>query len=171
LHDTTVSDEPADDLPDAALRAVFRRLLRFGQFLEPHDHAGLRVSMSDVMALGELAAVEDMSQQELAERMGLEKSTVSRLAAALDERGWLTRTRDPANRRLYRLRLTETGRGAAEQVGRHLHEHHAHLLSLLTEQERTALIVGLRGLARVLEISGHASGTDAATGTSRSAEA
>ena len=140
----------ASSFPDDELRQAIRRLIRLGGLLEPHDHDGLQASLSEVMALGELAEVEAMSQQELASLMGLEKSTVSRLAAGLQERGWLARERDPANRRYYQLRLTDDGRAAAARVGEHLRSRHQHLLSGLTPAEREGLTIGLAGLVRVM---------------------
>ena len=137
--------------PDDELRRALRRLVRLGGLLETHEHGGLQVSLSEVMALAELAEVEVMSQQELAARLGLEKSTVSRLAAALQKRGWLTRDRDPANRRYYRLGLTADGRAAAERVGGDLRARHEHLLAALTPAERDALSLGLAALARAIE--------------------
>jgi DNA-binding MarR family transcriptional regulator len=137
--------------PDDVLRQAMRRLFRLSSLLEPHDHGGLQVTASEVFALGELAEVEAISQQDLAVRLGLEKSTVSRLAAGLESRGWLIRERDPANRRYYRLRLSDAGRDAAERVGEDLHVHHAHLLAILTPAELEALTIGLTGLARALE--------------------
>ena len=64
--------------PDDELRRALQRLVRLGGLLEPHQHAGLKLSLSEVMALGELGDVESMSQQELGQLLGLEKSTVSR---------------------------------------------------------------------------------------------
>jgi DNA-binding MarR family transcriptional regulator len=147
LHDTTIG---SSSFPDDDLRRAMRRLVRFGGLLEPHDHGGVRVSLSEVMALGELADVEVLSQQDLATLLGLEKSTVSRLAAGLESRGWLARERDPANRRYYRLRLTDDGHAAAQQVGAHLRAHHEQLLGGLTPAEREGLMLGLAGLARVM---------------------
>ncbi len=137
--------------PDDVLRRAMRRLVRLSGLLEPHDHGGLRVTMSEVMALGELAEVGTISQQDLAALLGLEKSTVSRLAAGLEGRGWLVRERDPANRRFYRLRLSDDGRAAAERIGEDLRTHHAHLLGELTPAELEALTIGLTGLARAME--------------------
>jgi DNA-binding MarR family transcriptional regulator len=119
--------------------------------LETHNHAGTRLSMSEVFALGELSGSEAISQQDLADRLGLEKSTVSRLASNLERRGWLTRDRDAANRRFYRLGLTSQGREAARQIGGHFKAYHAALLRELTPDERTGLEVGLTGLIRALE--------------------
>src|SRR5690349_21069945 len=100
------------------------------------------------MALGELAGVDGLSQQQLGEALGLEKSTVSRLAAGLEGRGWVARERDVANRRFYRLSLTPEGRAVAQRVGTALREHHTKLLGGLTPQERAGLALGLSGLLR-----------------------
>lgn len=154
MRDTTVTPS-GSSFPDDDLRRLLSHLVRYGGLLDPdpapHDHGGVRVSTTEVFALSELAEVEAMSQQDLADRLGLEKSTVSRLAAGLEARGWLTRERDPANRRFYRLRLTAAGADAAHRVGRHLHEHHGRLLASLTAAEREGLAVGLAGLIRAME--------------------
>lgn len=136
---------PADDL-----HRLLRRLMKAGM-LEQHDHGGIVASTSEMFAVGELAETGPLSQQELGDRLGLEKSTVSRLAAGLEARGWLARERDPGNRRYYRLALTGEGREAARRLGEHLAEGHARLLAGLTDAERAGLSLGLAGVARVLE--------------------
>ena len=138
--------------PDDELRRALQRLVRLGGLLEPHQHAGLKMSLSEVMALGELGEVEGMSQQELGQLLGLEKSTVSRLAAGLERRGWITRERTPSNRRFNQLRLTEEGRAVAGRLGGELRTRHEQLLGALTPAERDALAVGLAGLARAFEV-------------------
>ena len=93
-----------------------------------------------------------------AERLGLEKSTVSRLAAGMEARGWLSRQREATNRRFYQLHLTDEGREVALRVAQDLRDHHAHLLDLLTTQERRALTTGLTGLIRAMESHAHLRG-------------
>jgi DNA-binding MarR family transcriptional regulator len=146
LRDTTVSSV----FPDDELRQGLQQLIRLSRILEPHSGAGTHASMSEVMALGELADVEAMSQHELARRLGLEKSTVSRLVAGLVDRGWVSRERNPDNRRLYRLQLTHEGQAAARQIGKEVHAQHTRLLSGLTPSERQGLAIGLAGIGRVL---------------------
>lgn len=155
---TRLSDQEPR-FPDDELRRLLQHLVRAGGLLEPspprHEHSGVHVSMSEVFALGELSEQEALSQQDLAERLGLEKSTVSRLAAGMEARGWLSREREAGNRRFYQLRLTEEGQDIARRVGQDLHDHHAHLLDLLTPQERQALTTGLAGLIRAMESHAH----------------
>ena len=136
--------------PDDELRQGLQQLVRLSRILEPHSGAGTHASLSEVMAVGELADVEAMSQHELARLLGLEKSTVSRLVAGLVDRGWVSRERNPDNRRLYRLQLTHDGQAAARQIGKQLRAQHTQLLSGLTRAEREGLAIGLAGIARVL---------------------
>jgi DNA-binding MarR family transcriptional regulator len=137
-----------DDLRQV-MRLLVRLLVRTSGVLGPHHHGGMQVHLSEVFALSELDGAGGLSQRELGERLGLEKSTVSRLAAGLVERGWLQRERDPANRRLYRLALTPEGETAAGRVARDFHARHLELLAALTPAERDGLLTGLNGLARV----------------------
>jgi DNA-binding MarR family transcriptional regulator len=145
--------------PDDDLRRALRRLVRLGNLLEPHSHhhAGLHVSLSEMMALGELADVESMSQHDLGQLLGLEKSTISRLAAGLQRRGWVERARNPSNRRFYQLQLTPEGRTVADRIGHDLRAHHEQLLKALTPDERDALTIGLAALARALASNPHVS--------------
>ncbi|WP_410593731.1 MarR family winged helix-turn-helix transcriptional regulator [Amycolatopsis sp. lyj-23] len=54
------------------------------------------------------------SQRELADHTGLEALYVSKLARTLDADGLVERTRDPADTRTVRLRLTDRGREVTE---------------------------------------------------------
>lgn len=152
MYDTTHSD--TGSFPDDWLRRLLRALVRAGGLLEVHHHAGTRLSLSEIFALAELADAEALSQQDLADRLGLEKSTMSRLAASLERREWLSRERDPVNRRFYRLRLTAQGRDIASRVGQHFHTYHAALFEALTPTERAGLETGLPGLIRAIESAG-----------------
>jgi DNA-binding MarR family transcriptional regulator len=150
---------PSPVFPDDGLRRLLQQLVQAGGLLEPnpepHEHGGIPVSTSEVFALGELTETGALSQQDLGNRLGLEKSTVSRLAAHLEHRGWLTRQRDPANRRVYQLSLTDQGLDAARRVGEDLRAHHTRFLADLTPAERDGLTIGLAGLVRVLQSHRH----------------
>ena len=63
----------AQPFPDDELRRLLRWLVRVGGLLEPHDHDGVRASASEVFALAELTEAGPLSQQQLGERLGLEK--------------------------------------------------------------------------------------------------
>ena len=71
------------------------------------------VTASEARALTELLAAHGIAQGQLAALLGLEKSTVSRLAAGLEDKGWIRRGRDERNHRYVRLYLTPQGRAVA----------------------------------------------------------
>lgn len=150
MHETTYEG----GFPDDDLRRLLQLLFRAGRVLEPQEYDGLQVSFSEVCALGELDDAGTLSQQELATQLGLEKSTVSRLTAGLERRGWLSRERDPANRRFYRLRLTPEGRAATDRIGRKFRAMHVTLFDALTPTERAGLSIGLAGLIRAVQAHG-----------------
>ena len=52
------------------------------------------------------------SQREIAEAMGLSEATLTHHLNAMDAAGLITRRRDPANRRVHLLELTESGEAA-----------------------------------------------------------
>jgi DNA-binding MarR family transcriptional regulator len=112
------------------------------------------VSGSEARALIELMSARGIAQGELAGLLGLDKSTVSRLAAGLERKGWIRRGRDEDNQRYVRLHLTTQGSDIAVRVVRALHSRQARILASLSEDERAGLAAGLRGLVRGLAAEG-----------------
>lgn len=137
------------------LHGLLVDLLRYADVLHPDQPTrGHPVPMTQVFALHELDTDAALSQRDLADRLGLEKSTVSRLVAEMETAGLLKRERDPENRRYYRLRLTARGRAAHARTRDALHDRYHRLVSMMTTTERDALRTGLAGLVRVLRQAG-----------------
>jgi DNA-binding MarR family transcriptional regulator len=112
------------------------------------------VSPSEARALIELVSARGIAQGELAGLLGLEKSTVSRLAAGLERKGWIRRGRDEDNQRYVRLYLTPEGRVVAGRVWAAWQSRQARILGALSDEERVGLSAGLRGLVRGLAAEG-----------------
>jgi DNA-binding MarR family transcriptional regulator len=133
------------------LQALVPQLIRDAGLLRPEGPLPHHpISLSEGLALEGLRRGAALSQRDLADRLGLEKSTVSRLVAGLERRGLVIRERDPRNRRFYRLQLTDAGRSAAERLAASWRERHAQLLGAMTSSEREALAIGLAALVRAL---------------------
>ena len=133
------------------MHELFMDVVRIAGLLEPDQTvAGQPVSVSQAFALHELDTDPPLSQRELAERLRLEKSTVSRLAAEMERNGLLVRERDPGNRRIYRLRLTDRGRALHAHMASAFHHHFVELVSAMTSAERQALLTGLSALVRAM---------------------
>lgn len=138
---------------DAAerLHAALMELVRLAGAFQPEGTVpGEEVSTSQTFALHELDVAGPMSQRDLAQRLYLDKSTVSRMVADLERKGLVERERDPGNRRLYRLRITDRGSAAHARIGAHFHRHYLRWMAAMTPSERDALVVGLPALVRAI---------------------
>jgi len=56
------------------------------------------------------------NQRELAEAVGIREATLTHHLNAMDEQGLITRRRDPANRRVHLVELTEAGEAAFQRM-------------------------------------------------------
>jgi DNA-binding MarR family transcriptional regulator len=142
---------PAAAAASDRLHTLLMELARFAALLHP-DQATPQHSMplSQIFALHELDTDAPLSQRELARRLCLEKSTLSRLVTDMEGQGLLVRQRDPGNRRYSRLQLTGRGRAVHAQVRASFHHRHSRLMAGLSITEREALLIGLPALIRAL---------------------
>ncbi|GIH06450.1 hypothetical protein Rhe02_45170 [Rhizocola hellebori] len=133
------------------LHGLFMDVMLVSGLLQPDSAVpGHPISMSQAFALHELDTDTPISQRELGERLRLEKSSVSRMAAEMESKGLLVRERDPANRRLYRLRLTDRGRALHTGMAATMHEQYQRWVEAMSRDEREALLTGLTAFVRVL---------------------
>ena len=56
------------------------------------------------------------NQRELAEAVGIREATLTHHLNAMDEQGLITRRRDPANRRVHLVELTDAGEAAFDRL-------------------------------------------------------
>ena len=114
---------------------------------------GLSVAQFD--ALANLYVGDDISQQELAARLLVSKGNVTGMVNRLADRGWVTRSTDPDDRRSNRLRLTTTGRRLAARALHVQREVVDRIMGALDPAEREVLRQHLTRLAsRVQAMSG-----------------
>jgi DNA-binding MarR family transcriptional regulator len=121
-----------------------------GAEVDGAESAVAAMSASEARALIELVSARGIAQGELAAVLGLDKSTVSRLAAGLERKGWVRRGRDEANQRYVRLYLTPEGAEVASRVWQAWQSRQARILASLSGDERAGLAAGLGGLVRGL---------------------
>jgi DNA-binding MarR family transcriptional regulator len=90
--------------------------------------ADLSLSAAEINALANLGDGGTLSVRQLSERTGTRASTLTGLLDRLENRGYLVREVDPADRRSFRLPLTDLGREVA-----------ARALAAIADLEREAL--------------------------------
>jgi DNA-binding MarR family transcriptional regulator len=88
------------------------------------------------------------SQQQIAEKMRVNRSLVVGIVDDLERRGWVERRRDPADRRSYQLHVTDAGRRAREEMAPHVIRANARIAEALEPEERTRLHELLREYIR-----------------------
>ena len=79
------------------------------------------------------------SQQAIARQLGTPATRLVALVDDLERRGLVQRRRNPDDRRLYAVDLTEAGRALMARIGRVAHEHDNALLDGLDATERERL--------------------------------
>jgi DNA-binding MarR family transcriptional regulator len=106
--------------------------------------APTRLQRFTLMLIGEHRT---LSVSELTDALAVGAATASQLVRTLEDRGWLRRSLDPADRRRHRLALTAEGRRVVdEQRERHRRWLRA-VLERLTPEERAHLLAIVRKIA------------------------
>ena len=100
---------------------------------------GMQVSGRQYATLLALEANDALHQSDLAEWLGLDRTTVTYLVDGLEKRGWIARQRDPADRRAHRLHLTEDGVAALAKIRPAARAATQALLAPLDNNEQTQL--------------------------------
>ncbi|WP_265521677.1 MarR family transcriptional regulator [Oerskovia flava] len=127
-----------------------RRLVQFRGLLDSSGvSAGVDASVSEALALTRLQE-RPLSQHELGQLLGLEKSTISRLVDGLHTKGWVSRSPAPENRRIKIVALTAAGQAAAATVEQAMLDRHRRMLDRLSAREQEALAIALPALLRSL---------------------
>ena len=134
---TTVAE--SQELLTAALCGSTGTLLRqvFTRFSAGTMNGGPR--SRDFVLLDALAGQDATSQQELANRIGVNRTIMVKLIDRLQDAGYVTRVRNPANRRTYVLSLTDSGRKALEDMRQEVSLQNERITAALTPDERQRL--------------------------------
>jgi DNA-binding MarR family transcriptional regulator len=120
--------------------------MRFGERL-----TALGLSPPDAGLLRKIGSDSGISQQALAEHLGVMPSRMVALIDNLEQKRLVERVSSPGDRRMYALHLTSRGRQVLGDVARLAGEHERDLCAALTETER-ATLAGL--CARIVQQQG-----------------
>jgi DNA-binding MarR family transcriptional regulator len=112
----------------------------FGLHQPDRTPCGTSVPVSEAHAVGELDRDGPLTQSELARRLQLEKSSVSRLVAQLIGRDWVRRVKHDGDARVVRLELTAAGSQAAGELAVARAARFADLLRNIPAERRPAVL-------------------------------
>lgn len=101
----------------------------------------------------ELVQAQPLSQGELAKRLNLEKSTVSRLVSILEKRGWIKRDRNPTDRRIVEIALTDAGKQMSQTLEIARQAKFSQLISAIPEDQQANVTDALNILVEAIRES------------------
>lgn len=118
---------PLPELPDTPaspevieIERALTRITYLSTRARQHDRlmalAHVPLDRAAVALLRQIADSESLRPGELANRLGVEASHVTRTVQQLEKSGFVTRVPDPRDRRAQRIELTEPGRQAIARV-------------------------------------------------------
>ncbi|MFF8875449.1 MarR family winged helix-turn-helix transcriptional regulator [Streptomyces massasporeus] len=118
-----MSTPPLPDVPSPEVIEIERALTRVTYLstrARQHDRlmalAGVPLDRAAVALLRQIADSEPLRPGELAVRLGVEASHVTRTVQQLQKSGYVTRVPDPDDRRAQRIELTDAGGEAIAKV-------------------------------------------------------
>ncbi|MFE5919466.1 MarR family winged helix-turn-helix transcriptional regulator [Streptomyces sp. NPDC056468] len=122
-----MSTPPLPELPDTPaspevieIERALTRITYLSTRARQHDRlmalAHVPLDRAAVALLRQVADSESLRPGELANRLGVEASHVTRTVQQLQKSGYVTRVPDPQDRRAQRIELTEPGRQAIARV-------------------------------------------------------
>ena len=140
-RDDTYVSQIADAIPE-----VMRRL--FGRRVVPK---GMReLTLPQLRALKTIALRSDCTMGELAKRLNISLGAATGLVDRLIQHGLVRRDADPQDRRVVRVRLTDTGRRAHEAAVRETRRRIRAALQSLSAGERAQVAAALALLRKAL---------------------
>ncbi len=110
--------------------------IRRAVYLDTSDRKIGHLERAPYLLLRELDEVGATRVKELAASFKLDISTLSRQAAALEERKFITRSSDPTDRRVSLLMITEKGKEALEKDKRLRIERYESMLKGWSEEDK-----------------------------------
>ena len=146
---TKARDRHVRELLDAYPRIYFACHTRHVR----DPQTGAEVSAHQASVLDHLDEVDAMSMTDLAGHMGVTVATMSLAVDRLERRGYVSRRRDPADRRRALLRVTHAGVRVREAKSVLDPVRVEAVLAQLSPADRAAALKGLQLLARASEAS------------------
>ena len=123
-----------DRVPFLLFRASAMSMALAAEMLAP---TGLSARQVGILTM--VTELQPMTQKELGDALGIDRTTMVALLDDLEEKGHVTRQRHPRDRRAFLVQPTESGRTAQVVAVHILDEQQSRFLAPLTPAERSQL--------------------------------
>ncbi len=133
------------------LRELIRIVVRHLGILEKNDATCCGVSLAQCHAIVEIGRNEIVSLGDLANTLGLDKSTMSRTTNNLVESELVNRDLDQENRRYVNIQLTEKGQTVFKTIEESMSEYYEGIFNMIPEEKRVQVLESLIILKEAVE--------------------
>ena len=126
------------------LRELIRILVRDLGILEKSDTSCCGVTISQCHAIVEIGRSEEISLNELAKRLNLDKSTMSRTINNLVKSGLVIREMHPEDRRYVTIKLTDGGMDTFKNIEFRMKEYYKNIFQSIPDNKREQVLESLK---------------------------
>lgn len=133
------------------LRELIRLLVRNLGILEKSEASCCGTTISQCHAIVEVGRTEEASLNELAELLGLDKSTMSRTINNLVDSGLAQRELHPEDRRYISIKLTDEGQGIYKNIETSQDEYYKNIFEAIPEEKRDQVLESLKLLTEAVK--------------------
>jgi len=127
-------------------RSILRRFERFTN--AQLKNCGARVTLAQCLVLLEIDESGQLTMSQLASRLRLDNSTLSRTVEGLVQRRVVERVREAQDRRVVRVRLTPEGDDVCRSIHEENDEHYLRVFDRIPESRRGAVIKNFETLVQ-----------------------
>ena len=135
------------------LRELLRVLVRNLSILEKSDASCCGVTITQCHAILEIGRSGKISLVELADLLGVDKSTMSRTVNNLVESDFAIRESDAENRRYVIIQLTENGKSVFQNIEESMENYYKGIFGSIPEDKRSQVLESLQLLADAVKIN------------------
>lgn len=140
-----------EDQGNNVLRELLRILVRDLGILEKSDASCCGISIAQCHAIVEIGRRGKITLVELADLLGLDKSTMSRTINNLVEADLVLRELDMENRRYVIIQLTDNGRSVFKNTEESMNSYYQSIFSSIPEDKRNQVLESLQLLTSAVE--------------------
>jgi DNA-binding MarR family transcriptional regulator len=132
------------------LRELIRILVRDLGILEKSDTSCCGVTISQCHAIVEIGRSEEISLNELAKTLNLDKSTMSRTINNLVKSGLVIREMHPEDRRYVTIKLTDEGMDTFKNIESRMKEYYKNIFQSIPDNKREQVLESLKLLTEAV---------------------
>lgn len=125
---------------DEPVGKYISQIYRKGRAFISKNLADYGMGSGQIMFLLQLYKQDGISQEELSEKLSIDKGTTARSIKKLEEEGFLIRVKDENDKRAYKIYLTDKSKENRDNVYNVLKDWESVIAQNITEEERSTLV-------------------------------